>query len=534
MINRLEIENFILIDHQEIEFDKQLNVLTGDTGSGKSVIINSIRFVLGMRANSDLFLDKTKNIKITATLMVNQPLAQKLLEHQIDFDDEVEIMRVLTPNGKNKIRINGELVSVGAVVDIFADMITVYSQYSVAKFKTDSSYLEIIDSLIEDKQLLAQYQSSYADYSKLRKQLKQLESQALLKGEKQELLELRLHDLKEVDDSIDLDALIEEKKILDQQAHNSQINSQATQQFEVASQALNELMKTVELDSHLNLLNDALINIDEVSFEIAKASEPVDENRLNTISEYISMCRRLARKYNVEIENLNQFKNDLQTEFDNLDSIDADIVNTNSKLAKQHQVTLELAKQVSECRNQVIPDFVSAVNANLKQLSLAESDFRVSLVTSEITRDGIDVCNFEVRMNEGGQYTLIHKTASGGEIARFLLALEAVCSAKQQPTFIIFDEIDTGVSGHVATEMANMMKKISENHKLLIVTHLAQVAAISQNHFVISKHTEAGLTTSSAKLLSEDQKPVTLAKMISGKETSDQAIAHAKTLLSQS
>ncbi len=533
MINQLEIENFILIDHQVINFDKQINVLTGDTGSGKSVIINSIRFVLGMRANSDLFLDKTKNIKITANLTVNSKLATKLTAHEIEFDDELEVMRILSPAGKNKIRLNGELVSVAVVQDIFEDIITLYSQYSVAKFKTDNSYLQIIDNLINDKSKFAEYQVLYQEYQKISRKLNDLQSLALLKGEKQELLELRLNDLKGVSDEFDLEQLILEKKQLDNHAASYEISAKANEQFGIAQQAINNLLRIIESDQQLALLNDALINIDEVSFEIAKASEPVDERRLSIITEYISMCRRLARKYNVEIERLVEFKAELQAEFDNLDSIDADIANLENKLKRQYDAAHKVATEISQLRQSAAPQFTIDVNEHLKQLSLGESDFRVVFTKSELSANGIDVCDFEVKMNSGGQYTVIHKTASGGEIARFLLALEAVSSNNEDSSFIIFDEIDTGVSGHVATEMANMMKAISNNHKLLVVTHLAQVAAISQNHFVISKQTNGEYTTSSAKLLTLDEKPLALAKMISGIETSDDAIAHAKTLLEQ-
>lgn len=531
MVSKIYIENFILIESQAIEFDKQINILTGDTGSGKSVIINSLRFAFGMRANNDLFLDNQKPIKVTVILDVNNKLSKKLDEYQIDYDQTVEIMRVLSPAGKNKIRINGELVTVATLTNIFEDEITIYSQYSVAKFKSENSYLQIIDSQLNAKQLLEEYGLEYEKYQKLKLKLKVLESQLLLKEEKKELLELRLNDLKAIDSELDIDQLIAEKAILDNQLKTAEVSDIANSQFEAASSAIHNLLNTIELDSHLKLLNDALINIDEVSFEMAKASEPVDEKHLNFISDYISMSRRLARKYNIEIENLNQFRDQLQAEFDNLDSLDADISNLTNRAEAQYSVCYKMAETISSLRAALIPTFTAEVNANLKQLSLELSDFRVAHSIQKLGKDGIDNYQFEIKMNEGGQYTLIHKTASGGEIARFLLALEAVISSKSTSGFIIFDEIDTGVSGHVASEMANMMKLISNNHKLLIITHLAQVAAISQNHFVISKSTTGKFTTSSARLLNADEKPLALAKMISGTETSEQAIEHAKTLL---
>ncbi len=533
MVKRLKIENFILIDSQEFEFDQQINVLTGDTGSGKSVVINSLRFIFGMRANSDLFLDDSKNIKVTAILDLNQQLKAKLDEFEIDYDQEIEVMRVLSPSGKNKIRINGELITVNTLSAIFSDVVTIYSQYSVAKFKTENSYLQIVDSIAMNQSLLDSYRVEYNQYKQLQANLNELESQLLLKEEKKELLELRLNDMKDLDCELQLDQLIAEKKQLDEQASNAQINRKASDQFEAASSALNELMRTVELDQHLKLLNDALINIDEVSFEIAKASEPIDESRLNFITEYISMCRRIARKYNVEVERLGEFKAELQAEYDNLDGLDADIENLKSKLERQFNVTYQLGSELSANRKSVVEQFTTDVNRRLKQLSLNESDFRVRITECELNKNGHDLCSFEIMMNNGSNYTLVHKTASGGEIARFLLALEAVCATNTTNGFIIFDEIDTGVSGHVASEMANMMKQISVNNKLLVITHLAQVAAISQNHFVITKATVGEYTTSSAKLLAENEKPQALAKMISGIELSDDAIAHAKTLLEQ-
>lgn len=533
MINRLKIENFILIENQELIFDSKLNVLTGDTGSGKSVIINSIRFAFGMRANSDLFLDQSKSIKVSVILDLNKRLKSRLDEYEIEYDDVVEVVRTLSPNGKNKVRINGELVTIADLNAIFEDIITIYSQYSVAKFKSNNSYLTIIDSLLDCNQLFANYDLEYKKYQCLNNELKQLEDKLQLKEEKKELLELRLHDLAPLNPEFELEELVSEKQELETRASNIEISARASSQFETATNALNELMNTIELETHLQLLNEALINIDEVSFEVAKSSEPVDEARLNQISEYISLCRRLGRKYNVDVDKLVEYRENLQQEYDDLDSLDADIDNLKNKLQIQYQTTYKLGQELSHNRHSVIDSFVSEVNLKLKQLSLNESDFRVKLEQTELNKTGIDSCQFEIKMNEGGQYTLIHKTASGGEIARFLLALEAVCSSQVDNGFIIFDEIDTGVSGHVASEMANMMKAISENNKLLIVTHLAQVAAISENHFVISKSTSGEYTTSKASLLTSEEKPLALAKMISGSELGVEAIAHAKRLLEQ-
>ncbi len=531
MLNSLQIENFILIKKQNIEFDTALNVLTGDTGSGKSVIINSIRFAIGMRANSDLYFDKEQSIKVTANFSLTEQLKVKLDEHQIDYDDEVEVMRTLSPSGKNKVRINGELVSLSILNDIFENLITIYSQYSVAKFKNDSNYIAIVDGLISDKSNIEEFDKLYTEYRQIKNTLNQLKKRALLKDEKQELLEMRMKDLSKLDDSVQLDKLIDEKKLLDSQANNAEINAIASEQISVASNALNQLMQTIELDDHLKLLNDALINVDEVSFEIAKLNEPVDQNYLNQITEYISMCRRLARKYNVEIDNLVEFKNQIETEYADLDAVDVDIQNFENKLATKYELCIESAKLISKQRQTIANRLVEDVNFKLKQLSLNESDFKIVIEDCELNSTGIDSCNFMIRMNAGSNYSLIHKSASGGEIARFLLALEAVINSEQSESFIIFDEIDTGVSGHVATEMAQMMREISSNHKLLIVTHLAQVAAISQNHFVISKQTMDDITESSAKLLGSDEKPIALAKMISGKEISEDAIEHAKVLL---
>ncbi len=533
MIKHLEIENFILVKKQKLDFDKQINVLTGDTGSGKSVIINSIKFVIGMRANNELYLDNTKNIKVTALFEVNDELAAKLDEHQIDYNDEVEVMRMLSPTGKNKIRINGELVNVSVLADIFTNIITIYSQYSVAKFKTENNYINIIDSLLVDKSILMEYAQQYKIYSEYKKQLKQLKAKSLLKAEKQELLEMRLRDLSEIDPEIDIEMMIEEKTQLEEHVKNREVSSKASEQFEVASNALNELMKTVELDSHMQLLNDALINVDEVSFEVAKLGEPVDEMRLEYITNYISLCRRLARKYNVEIDKLTSFKSDLQNEFTNLDSIDIDIANVEAKLDKEENQLVEVGNKLSKARMDIIPNLVKQVNQIMKKLSLIESDFKIELSKEQISCSGLDHVEFVIKMNAGNNYTPIHKTASGGEIARFLLALECVISNESNCQFIIFDEIDTGVSGHVATEMANVMKLISNKHKLLIVTHLAQVAAISENHFVISKSNNGEFTTSTATLLKENEKPYALAKMISGLDTSVQAVEHAKTLLAK-
>lgn len=531
MLNYLEIENFVLINKQELYFDKNINVLTGDTGSGKSVIINSIRFVMGMRASNDLFFNKQKPIKVTARLSLTEKLQARLENNQIELDDEIEVMRTITPSGKNKVRINGELVSLKVLQTIFADLLTIYSQYSVAKFKSEGNYIQIIDEQIKEKELFNQYQVEYNKYQSLEKQLAELNTKALMKAERQEILEMRLGDLKAIDSEVDIDELIEEKNELDKQANNAVINQSVSEHFETVSNSLNEIIRTIELDDHLKLINDALINVDEVSFEMAKLETDVDEARLNYISDYISMARRLGRKYNVEIEKLSEYKQSLVEEFENLGSIDSDIMNVEAKIKVQYSSCYEIASEISEFRQQFSIDFAKNVNLKMKELSLRESQFRICFKEVKLNKVGIDNISFEVRMNEGSEFSEIHKTASGGELARFLLAIEAQINEQSKGSFIIFDEIDTGVSGHVATEMAKMMEDISKSNKILVVTHLAQVAAISQNHFEISKQSIDELTSSQAKLLSQSEKPLALAKMISGKELNDNAIAHAKLLL---
>lgn len=531
MLNYLEIENFVLINKQELYFNKNINVLTGDTGSGKSVIINSIRFVMGMRASNDLFFNKEKSIKVTAKLNLTEKLRARLEENQIDIDEEVEVMRTISPSGKNKVRINGELVSLKVLQSIFSDLLTIYSQYSVAKFKTEGNYIQIIDEQIKNSNLFNDYKLEYTEYQSLEKKLADLNTKALMKAERQEILEMRLADLKNIDPEINVDELIVEKKELDKQASNAVINQNVSEHFENVSNSLNEIMRTIELDDHLKLINDALINVDEVSFEMAKLGTDVDEARLNYISDYISMTRRLGRKYNVEIEKLAEYKQSLEEEFDNLGSIDSDIMNIEAKLKVQYSNCYEIAKKINEIRQDFSRGFAQNVNVKMKELSLRESEFRINFEECKLNKSGIDKVSFEVRMNEGGDFSEIHKTASGGELARFLLAMEAQINEQSKDSFLIFDEIDTGVSGHVATEMAKMMEDISVNNKILIVTHLAQVAAISQNHFEISKQSTDEITYSQAKLLSEDEKPLALAKMISGKELNENAIAHAKVLL---
>lgn len=535
MINTLKIENFILIENQTIDFDKDINVLTGDTGSGKSIIINSIRFLFGQRANSDLFLDKSKPVRIWAKLKLNDKIIKKLNEHQIDFDgNEIEVLRVLSPNLKNKVRINEELVNLNTLQDVFEDSLTIYSQYSVAKFKDNADYLKIIDKLTLDKSIFKQYMDEYNSYTTLKKQLEALEKQQLLKEERKELLDMRLRDFKDIEENVDVEALIAEKKQLDEMAASIKTYTDTSDSFNNLINNLNTLIQMMDDSNHNKLLNDALINIEEVSYDLAKSSFEVDESRLAYITEYISTCKRVARKYNVDITELDKFKQDLELEATSLDSIEADIQDTESKLSKQYEITYKIAKQLRAQRLNIIPVFCEEINKNLKQLSLVESDFQVECNQVELCANGIDECCFKIKMNEGSAYTPIHKTASGGEIARFLLALEAVCSQENNNGFLIFDEIDTGVSGHVASQMAIMMKKISKNDKVLIITHLAQVAAISENHFLISKNTRNNFTFTDIKLLSNEEKPYALAKMISGHKTSDEAIAHAKTLLVES
>ncbi len=532
MIEQLEINNFILIENSILTFDKQINVLTGDTGSGKSVIINSIRFLSGMRMSSKLFFDKQKAIKVTARLRANEQLLKQLAMIDIEARDNiVEVMRKVTPSGKNIVRINGELVSVGELTEIFEPLLTIYSQYSVAKFKTENSYLQIVDHVAGNAKVKAEYQQAYKIYTQMQVEIADLKRKSLLADERLELIEMRMKDLAFVDSQTDIDELIAEKQKLEERMENYKQSAQASEQIANVSNSLNELLQSAISQEHLNLLNEALINVDEVSFEIAKESEPVDEQYLAQISEYISSCRRVCRKYNIEISAVNEYRQQLEEERSGLDAIDSDIANSQAKLEKQYEQVIRFGQKLTKTRQAITSRLMSEVTATMQKLSLVNSKFKIEINNCQPHRDGIDQVIFKVQMNAGSEFTAIHQTASGGEIARFLLALEASISAQTKGGFIVFDEIDTGVSGHVGIEMAAVMQQIAKHHRLLIVTHLAQVAAISENHYTISKANVNGQTISSSQLLTEDEKPLALAKMISGAEMTDNAIEHAKQLL---
>lgn len=529
MLKSIDIHNFILINHQTVNFEKNINVITGDTGSGKSVLISAIRFALGSRGSNELFFEQDKDIKVTAKFVLTPQLIKRLEELQISYEDEIEVFRTYSQTGNNKIRINGELVSLKDLNTLFADVFTIYSQYSVAKFKNESNYLEIIDNLIVDKQVIANYNEQYKIYNQLYLDLEQLKTEQILKDERLSLLQMRSEDFKDINAEVNIDDLVLEKKHLTECLETANINKESTDIFDTVISGINNLQQIISNENLLNLLNDALINIEEVSYELAKDNRDIDEPRLGLITDYISNCKRLSRKYNLELTELGQYKLDLELEIVNLDGIESDIANLTNKLAKQYTVTFEMATALSTARKQIISGFTDNVNENMKKLSLDESDFKVEINEISLGKNGIDNISFLVRMNEGGEYSLIHKTASGGEIARFLLAMEATIIAEDG--LIVFDEIDTGVSGAVASQMASMMRDISRNNKLIIVTHLAQVAAISQHHYLVSKQQLAGKTTSNVKLLETGEKPIALATMISGAEINEDAIAHAKQLL---
>ncbi len=530
MLKKLIIENFILIEKQTLNFPDNINVLTGETGSGKSVIINSIKFITGMRANSDMYLNREKAIKVTATFALNNRLKTKLDQYQIEYDDEIEVYRHVSPSGASKIRINGELVTLADVQALFKDVITIYSQYSVAKFKQASNYIEIVDSMIDDSELFQSYKNEYDKYRALIKELNQCEQMQLLKEEKSELLSIRLNDLEQIDDNVSITNLITEQQEIENALAMRENYDLVNQKLDLTTEYLQQLITLITDDDSRKLINDALINVEEVSYQVNKQTVNVDQAYLTKISDYISLVKRLSRKYNIEIEHLNEYKLEIENELNELSSIDADIENLQAKIEKQYSRTFDIANQLSVMRQAISPQLSNDVNNKLKQLSLANSDFKIEFKQTKLSECGIDECTFYIMINAGSEYTPIHKTASGGEVARFLLASECALQTETD-NLIIFDEIDTGVSGHVASEMALMMKQIAKTNKLIIVTHLAQVAAISQTHLLVTKKMENDETKTYVETLEFEQKVQELAKIISGTKISAEALKHAASLL---
>lgn len=546
MLESIYIENFAIIDRLEVDFHNHMTVLTGETGAGKSIIIDAIGQLMGNRSQSSFIKADCDECFIEGvfTIGAKSPVLNKLKEYRIDYEDKLVVSKSFNRDNKSIIKINYRNVSKMVLQSIMADLIDIHSQFETHSLFDAENYLIILDEFINQplKKLFQTYSLAYRTYREINRDYQKALNEEL-SDEQLEFYQAQLAEINSLDlEELDEDELEREKKLLQSYEKTNEQISKYRQYMNgdrgalaTLSNALSELEELNDNPQYQNTyerMYDLYYNLIDLDDEIINEfnSTNFDEYRLNEIQEVFFKLNRLKRKYGQSIEAIKEAKEDLEMKVAAFNNREAYLNDLKKQLDIAYQETKSIAEQITRLRQSKAKEFTELVTKELKSLYLDKVVFKVDFKLVDFQKNGQDNVEFLISTNAGQTLKPLNKVASGGEMSRIMLAIKILSLSSSSVETIIFDEADTGVSGKVAESIGAKMKYISKQHQVLCITHLAQVAAFAKNHYLIQKSSNDNYTNVKIKELSYDQSINEIAKLISGKEVSQESINHAKKL----
>ena len=549
MILSLSIKNYALIEDIQVPLTKGLTIITGETGAGKSILLGALGLLLGKRADLGSVKDATQKCIIEGEFSLKgyglQPLFK---DHDLDYDVHTIIRREILPSGKSRAFVNDTPVGLSQLQALGGYLVDIHSQQETNSFATEVFQLEVLDALAGNAPILQGYQNALLEFTSISKQLeKQLsQKEAALKELdyhtflQQELMEASLHTIDQQALETNYNTLNNAEEIQGSFAEIEQLFSQENtgiiDSVKQARSLLNNISKYAPSYQELyDRLHSVTLELEDVISSIENTSEDlqVDPTELFRINEVLQTLYRLQHKHSVSsVKELSDIESNLSSKIYNSQHLDTTIETLEKEKQKLTQALLKLAKDLHDNRVEALPMLQQKLETYLSLLGLPNAKFKVEFTTSPtFKKSGTDSLAVYFTANKGGNFGLLKKVASGGEMSRIMLSVKALLSQYKKLPTIVFDEIDTGVSGEIALKMAFIMGEMSTHMQILSITHLPQIAAKGEQHIKVYKEDRQNTTVTHLKQLSQEERIVEIAQMIGGKNITDTTLANAKELL---
>ena len=549
MLKHLTISNYALIDSLSISFDDGFSVITGETGAGKSILLGALGFVLGDRSDSSIMLDETKKCTVEATFVVDNKRFKSFFEaNDLDFDEDLILRRELTPTKKSRAFINDTPVTAQQLKELGTQLVDIHSQHDSLLLTNADFQLGIVDNAADNNALLTEYQDVYHNFVALRNELKSLREMAQKNIAENDFLAFQLDELvkanlqegeyEEVGQRLELLENAEEVKTLLAQS----LSTLSESEYSILNQ-LNDLKSSVDhLRRYLPQAEQYLERIDSTKIELKDITQDLDSlqdstqfdaSSLNEIQERFDLIQRLMMKHHVnDYAELLKIRDDLQNKVGAFANIDEQIVAKEREVKSCEKDLTKLADELTAKRKKVKVSFEQSVTEIIRQLKMPHGVFEIEISEfSEYSNTGRDKVRFMFSANKGIAPDDMSRVASGGELSRLMLAIKAVAAESCYIPTLIFDEIDTGVSGEVASKLGDIMHKIGESLQIVSITHLPQIASKAKNHFFVYKDETEQKTRSCIRKLSHDERVTEIAKMLSNDKITPEAIKAAEVIL---
>lgn len=550
MLVKLNIKNYALIEDIELDLDQGFSAITGETGAGKSIMLGALSLVLGDRADKSIFKSNDKKCVIEVHFNIEEKNLRSLFEKEdLDHDEVAIFRREISSNGKSRSFINDTPVTVSQLKLFANELIDVHSQHHSLKMNSGDNQLSFLDLYAGNTKLLDQYAALYLQWKKMKVKLQSLESKKIESLREYDLNNFQLNELVEADlDSHD-HSLLEEKFEVSNNAHeikegislvqeNIDATSGAAYLLKKAKQKIDDLLsKNKNLIALSERTGSVIIELEDIDYELSKIADEleIDPKKLLQMEGKLNELNSLLFKHRIDdFEKLKEIKNDLENKVQLHQNIDPEIDECKKELDRSFEDLTKKAKELNKRRSEKAPLFASEIEKVISGLKM--NDSRIQFQVEELDtygEKGNNTIQFLISSDKGKSFLPMNKVASGGELSRVMLAVKSIISRKTSLPTIIFDEIDTGVSGEVARKTAEILRDMAANMQVISITHLPQVASLAEHHFLVFKDRSAKKHSSQIRLLNTSERVEEIAKMLSGEKVSKEALANAEVLLTQ-
>lgn len=547
MLKGLDIKNVAVIEKLNIEFPKGLSVLTGETGAGKSIIIDSINMILGARSNRTLVRHGADKAMVSAMFDVDKSLEKVLEEYGIDAEDgEIIVSRDLTPEGKSNARINGMMVPMGVLKAISEKLVDIHGQQDSHSILDREKHIEFLDMFGKNQELLEKYEEKLEILKKIKKTLKETEIDEEEKLRRIDLLNYQCTEIEKAELKVGEREDLEEERIKVKNltaiaegvygAYSALYENESMSAYDGVSRAESALSRVAEFDKTLekvySRVTDVKYAIEDIVHELKGMDVEFDEKYLNDIEERLDTITTLEKKYGGDTQKVLEYYEQISRELDNIKNSDEYIKGLKIEQEKAEENLREIGRVLGEKRRKDAEKLSGLIKAELTELDMPKAEFQVLVEEcDEFFKNGMDRVEFMITTNPGEPLKPLNKVASGGELSRTMLAIKTVLSGVSGGETLIFDEIDTGVSGRAAQKIAVRLWRLGRENQVICISHQPQLAAYSDNHFYIEKHQEEDKTITSLRKLSDVERVEELARIIDGENITEMAKNHASQMI---
>jgi DNA repair protein RecN (Recombination protein N) len=549
MLRALHIRNYALIDSIDVAFPDNMAIITGETGAGKSILLGALFLLLGQRAESELVNDKTKKCIVEGEFVSKHPEIKNFFtQNDLDFSHEILIRREISPEGKSRAFINDTPVTLTQIKALSSKLIDIHSQHENLLLNESGFQLSVVDAYAAHATLLEDYKKQFGRYKSIAKELEFSILQEAEARKERDYLEFQVNEMAEAKLESGEEKRVEEE--LEMLTHADQIKALLLASSELLNSGDKNLVASlIEVKNKLGSvatyntsiadlvqrINSVIIELKDISGEVEGIESKInhDPKKANTLSERLDTILRLAQKHRVNTaDELMKIEEDLVARLQNISTLETQITHLQKEKDALEDALKKMAARISAGRNKVIPKLETDIQKHLSDLGMPNAKIKIDLTAlTEFSALGLDSVRFMFSANKGKDLREVEKVASGGELSRLMLVIKALVAKLTDMPTIIFDEIDTGVSGQVAGQVAELVLKISSSMQVIMITHLPQIASRGNTHFLVYKQDQKNRTITSIKQLSPDERVEEIARMISMGKPGSSAIKTATELL---